>query len=106
MNSVTGRTGNNLHTPGPWRIIPHPSEGTKCAAIASAKALEYADGHATVWSDYSGANARLIAAAPALLEALVELRTCNEAEEGEPQDFAGAMDRAAAAIALATGDQP
>lgn len=58
------------HTPGPWFVVDH-SKDEQCMYIESAK-----DGVASVFTDTPtrpeeiAANARLVAAAPELLEAL------------------------------------
>lgn len=99
------------HTPGPWSAIqPRPELLVICTEVDG-------DGIAEVdelWNrDEWLANARLIAAAPELLEALVALDTLIDFEEsakdGEHSWFDdasainAAMEKARAAIAKATG---
>lgn len=64
------------HTPGPWRYKPHSVDSNYMLIFCSADPAEGDN-----LRGYCGdANARLIAAAPALLEALQDLLA--EAEEG------------------------
>lgn len=80
MNDTTKQTALPSHTPGPWRIGSHPwNIVAESGLVASAQfrgytptALERAE---------VDANARLIAAAPDLLEAC--LRTMAALEGGE-----------------------
>ena len=77
---------NSKHTPGPWLRMGR-SIGVGAGEIA------------TVWELLDGraiANARLIAAAPDLLDALVMMLDAYE--------IPAVRDRARAAIAKATGD--
>ena len=85
------------HTPGPWR------------AVKRAQPIGWAEWE-VAWSDdgelvcdvvYHEADARLIAAAPELLEALVECLECEFAVTDK-----AAIEKAQAAIAKATGEQP
>jgi len=85
---------NDQHTPGPWEFLP-PEDGC-CGAIITK----------TGWvCDFdvspSEANARLIAAAPDLLEALKEADEDFEREGFDPEGPYRAHIRAA--IAKATG---
>lgn len=88
------------HTPGPWtnhgRIpqpgLPHSSIGAK-TLIARVYSEAFGD------TENEAANARLIAAAPELLEALTYLRDCIESGK-EP-----GMGIVHAAITKATGVQ-
>ena len=98
------------HTRGPWavwpmgRILaitctgsmkPHPSEGMHVAAVHMPETNK---DHDELWM----ANARLIAAAPDLLEALESvLGNCLDS-----QGLAAAHAKARAAIAKATGETP
>lgn len=77
------------HTPGPWEIERRRSFVT---AIGPCVADEYAG---SAWLDVSEADARLIAAAPELLEALQNLT-------GILKDAGYATSHADAAIAKAT----
>jgi hypothetical protein len=63
----------SAHTPGPWRVMP-PSVGRfkVGAARAHSEAFQIV-GEASNYNEQAEANARLIAAAPELLEALQEL---------------------------------
>ncbi len=55
------------HTPGPWRIIGQDVYG----------AVEEPNNYICTWSGRS-ANARIIAAAPAMYEALTKMVSCLE----------------------------
>ena len=98
------------HTPGPWYCLPeysnggevHSAAGIICdASIGRNEREEYQKAHRAE----SEANARLIAAAPELLEALV---ACNELLAGFLSESQNGLHRAAiemarAAIAKAQG---
>ena len=86
------------HTPGPWRFEPHSVDSNYMLIYCS-----NTPGEGDNVRGYCGAaNARLIAAAPDLLEALQRL-----IESGDVRDAgeAGALKQARAAIAKATGEQ-
>jgi hypothetical protein len=80
------------HTPGPWEFLP-PDDGN-CGAITAKTGwiCDFAE-------EPSDANARLIAAAPDLLEALQHLMVAH----GEQLDYA--FQQAQEAIAKATGEK-
>lgn len=98
----------NKHTPGPWIVVDEDYG----QVIRGAEVERGQDGAKFQWRDYVGttwgsrsvvteANARLIAAAPELLEALIDLRSLYDTDEGcrsTPEYIA-----ASAAIAKATG---
>ena len=99
-------------TPGPWVIRTTPTSAGLCHIVSAADwrgAFIYGDGirkgvdDALPKAQQLAANARLIAAAPDLLEALqwMVLRT----EEGGYPD-GKCLEEARAAIAKATGEQP
>lgn len=86
------------HTPGPWRFKPHSVDSNYMLIFCSPD-----QGEGDNLRGYCGeANARLIAAAPDLLEALQRL-----VMDGDVRDSAGkgAINEALAAIAKATGEQ-
>ena len=97
------------HTPGPWLLRTAPTSAGLCHIVSAADwrgAFIYGDGLRKGVDDSLpkaqelAANARLIAAAPDLLEALQEMvRTFAK-------NHALAVDVARAAIARATGEQP
>ena len=107
------------HTPGPWTVSEHyrrseREEGRDAARFSVCAGAAWAGpGAAQVWpaSDCGGAtreerdaNARLIAAAPELLEALVRLRGwVDEYVDGVGAEFDEARELARAAIAKAGG---
>jgi hypothetical protein len=83
------------HTPGPWRYTKH--------AVDEDYMLVFCGSDGDNLRGYCGeANARLIAAAPELLEALVNLLAVHECQGGTKYH---AGDIARAAIAKATGKQ-
>lgn len=92
-------------TPGPWSVCEHSWCETSIRAPSTDHALCRLDiNHATEESQEAdeaqmAANARLIAAAPELLEALQFLITAS----GE--QLSTAFEQAQAAIAKATGEQ-
>jgi hypothetical protein len=89
------------HTPGPWVV-----DGKQAWVTQGTRDLPIA---ALLWptslrsEDETMANARLIAAAPELLEALIDLR--RQVHEACARDGEGDFEtgRAAASIAKATG---
>ena len=102
---------NTTHTPGPWRV-----SGYRLAVFAKLNGIKVviADCNRTLGYSESEANARLLAAAPDLLEALKQCRLALEPyDDVKPRDWktdreklAFAHQAARAAIAKATGDQP
>ena len=96
------------HTPGPWRVgAPGPNG---CHTVGTEGGLMTATvAHSISHPEQASqaiADARLIAAAPCLLEAL---RACVAALEGahhvSTRDRLSATDQARAAISKATGEQ-
>lgn len=92
----------STHTPGPWEQINN-IYGTSRLAIMHETGIIVAE--ITDWPDtaIADANARLIAAAPDLLDALGRL--LHMAEEGS-MPGPNTLAQARAAIAKAKGDQP
>lgn len=97
------------HTPGPWKVIErgtttHPDRfgrttGRKEVFINGADGL---GSIAKMYVGHDGADARLIAAAPELLEALQTwIAACDT---GTHTDINQAREQARAAIAKATGE--
>lgn len=84
------RATESLDVPGFWSIEALDSEGRRSADVA----------YMTLRSEHLEANARLIAAAPELLEALKHLATFGT--EGDEEQRA-ALDAACAALAKAEG---
>src|SRR5690554_4441232 len=87
------------HTPGPWahrngRIFAADHESLTIANVARS-----ADG------DYSPANARLIAAAPELLQSCRGMLHALEKDCRDTDQWAALMGEAVAAIAKATGGE-
>jgi hypothetical protein len=102
------------HTPGPWAVFPHYCKDDPNSIYAQTWLIglgqydtiaEVRPGH-DEFDGQNDANARLIAAAPELLEALEAIRDWDE--RCNPAGYAGLPDstRAAmyAAIAKATGE--
>ena len=104
------------HTPGPWRISGESATTVQAdyrainseGGVLIARALGYPNSGYFPSDDEAAANARLIAAAPELLEALEALRdnvgTCICYDESA-REF-NAWEMAKAAIAKAKGEQP
>ena len=89
------------HTPGPWRYAPTNTE-TVSHLVRCSEGYAVAD--VTHWFDLpADANARLIAAAPDMLEAL-EFIAGYAAMEPRIASDEVVIERARAAIAKATGD--
>jgi hypothetical protein len=95
----------STHAPGPWAIIPRLSpEGDIATVYGTTEG--WVSIHAPGWSNIGDrkvamANARLIAAAPELLEALKRLMGGTSTL----QDAMEANQQARAAIAKATGGE-
>ena len=95
------------HTPGPWFITGGATRYIE-ARIGDGLIQEVAACGPTMadvrgYGQQQEANARLIAAAPDLLEALIELADCGAEAWGEDRPC---VKWARAAIAKATGEQP
>ena len=62
---------SSKHTPGPWVVTPHPDQNVDVFAVGEItdEAFQYGLSH-TICYQNAEANARLIAAAPALLDLL------------------------------------
>lgn len=108
-------TTKQQHTPGPWQVEEFywPESQSFAPEITAGRAGEGGDstryiakmlGVIPAVVGETLANARLIAAAPELLEALVwAIRELEETEDGLCPDFQAAITAARAAIAKATG---
>ena len=96
---------DTAHTPGPWNLVwwgneeyPYP-----LSVLADRNSAWVARGG----SVSSEANARLIAAAPDLLDELQNIANASPHTWDDPSDFQGwAQSRARAAIAKAKGEAP
>lgn len=87
---------SDKHTGGTWRAAAKPSSIVGWPIISAPQGKSVANVHGT--DDESAANARLIAAAPELLEALIELQDIVS------RNGLAHSKRASAAIAKATGE--
>lgn len=102
------------HTPGPWEIENHQGKrGSWIGHVTAEGALRCAALVLGETDEVANANARLIAAAPQLLEALIKARAALHQHYvdrgGEPEDAVAlqlARTRCDTAIAEATGRQP
>lgn len=100
---MTNASQNAKHTPGPWKVIDRALNGGEGVSI------EAENGYTEVCKvnkSYHSrtANARLIAAAPELLEALKEAENwLAEYEDGPDSGLQGLLAQARAAIAKAEG---
>ncbi|MDE4557459.1 hypothetical protein U8C36_06500 [Sinorhizobium medicae] len=100
----------STHTPGPWTVEP-PSEQTphiwvnapKSSGVAKIETCNYDDGQGERLIDEDFANARLISAAPDLLDALIMVRDADEdcRQDGLPTIPAPARAKIDRAIAKA-----
>lgn len=90
---------NASYTTGPWHSAAKSTDDPTCPEYLILQGTGYL---ATVDSsrNENSANARLIAAAPELLEALIECRALMDGEGGVP---VGVRGRADSAIAKARG---
>ena len=94
------------HTPGPWVVVGSRTKYVEARLVGSLMQEVAACGPTLADEGYGQqqeANARLIAAAPDLLEALIELAACGAEAWGEDRPC---VKWANAAIAKATGEQP
>lgn len=87
------------HTPGPWT---HHPEDNIITDASGRRLIEWQARSVSVSVEERDANARLIAAAPELLEALAALIGCIDHGSDNPTLK---LDAARAAIAKATGEQ-
>ncbi|MEY0957318.1 hypothetical protein AB7188_00235 [Providencia rettgeri] len=89
------------HTPAPWMT----DDWIRTGVNSESKHIAMVNYCSDVFGDEHKANAHLIAAAPELLEALIELtESAKEAIDGLG-DLSDAIDTAKAAIAKALGQQ-
>lgn len=99
---------NTSHTPGPW-FVPAPTYRTLYveARIGNGMLQEVASCGPTADPAQQAANARLIAAAPELLEALRGMLALDEEhhQRGHCDDVCAEVLKARAAIAKATGEE-
>lgn len=102
----------SARTPGPWKVCEHSWSETSILAESFDHAICCLDiNHATEESQEAdaalmAANARLIAAAPELLEALREMVAMCATFDEDPDRQTAAFEAAEKAIAKATGEQP
>lgn len=87
------------HTPGPWRIDPRAA----CRVVAGENDTVASAGCQSNLADQYEANARLIAAAPDMLEAIQKALCCAEID-GLASAMAVLNTHGRAAIAKATQD--
>lgn len=97
----------SAHTPGPWKALKATVRGETTEWFVTDDDDEGVAVIASCVTDKTGepseANARLIAAAPELLEALEGLCGLAELRPGHLQDYKAAVAAARAAIAKAKG---
>ena len=91
------------HTPGPWRVQATGHSFVVEAHTHTEAISVDANGNPCRWSEYNEANARLIAAAPELLEALQRLSAQCERLRLPGQAETDAEKTARAVIAKTTG---
>lgn len=97
---------SSKHTPGPWVVTPHPMTNVDVfgvGVIMDDKEMQYGLSH-TVCYQNAEANARLIAAAPEMFEALDTIGGLSRAlRQGgpDPMDLQGLSDALEEAVDLA-----
>ena len=96
------------HTPGPWTMHPRFDDGAEVRALAPVAWCSVASTHGASGSQVidvaeARANARLIAAAPDLLEALEDIA---RGDYSDPLCMKTPEQRAREAIAKATKEKP
>lgn len=96
---------SSKHTPGPWVVTPHPDQNVDVFAVGEVtdEAFQYGLSH-TVCYQNAEANARLIAAAPEMFEALDTIGGLSRAlRQGgpDPMDLQGLSDALEEAVDLA-----
>jgi hypothetical protein len=109
-------TALSMHTPGPWKVLPEAVtravEMFEIAEVSHLRVVCDGRGDGFTAAGDAEADARLIAAAPTLLEALQSLATYTSEFGDSGTDFADQIEgarllrNARAAIAKATGAQP
>lgn len=101
------------HTPGPWRLVEdaqgpcmvmHPSNLTAIASLTDAHKPVHGFHEVENWPHERNANARLIAAAPELLAALVVMAD-RAARQNWKDLYTDELAQVLAAIAKATKEQ-
>lgn len=99
------------HTPGPWEAREVRTQVGRAFRIGAGEMLEAGKGCCIIYDDYCGnpdnerkANARLIAAAPDLLEIAQEILDRGYVSESIPEERADHL-ALRAAIARARGEQ-
>lgn len=96
---------NTRHTPGPWKMHSNIGRKSEPGVIADAAPCIIAImGNHKEWPVEAEANARLIAAAPELLEALEDMLSL--AKSYDVGQNSAIVDRASALIARTTGGKP
>jgi len=93
------------HTKGPWKVY-FTKDGGKIIGIGDAEGAGVTDPHFGLWSsgEEQEANARLIAAAPDLLEACKAALSVIKANFPTEQSEFMALEKLDAAIAKAEGE--
>ena len=104
---MDGENMNEKHTPGPWKVDQTWAliVGPKMEEIAAVHSSMPSGGNRVSWRQTAEANARLIAAAPDLLQALESLLVELGKKGGNTpaSEFRGMWETARAAIAKAEG---
>jgi hypothetical protein len=95
----------NKHTPGPWNCNRASAAGREIIVSEVSPVDVAVLSHRDKSQSEINANARLIAAAPDLLEALSRLIEIEDGPGMAVIGWEGAMERAYAAIAKARGEQ-
>lgn len=94
---------NTKHTPGPWRVLAHGGATYEVESHTHTESRGIdCNGMPCQWSDHTEATARLIAAAPELLEALYMTRRQLAKLSFKDGEISAAIEAAYRAIAKAT----
>lgn len=96
------------HTPGPWKVVreedPRGSDDLVIFGADGSRITTMEFSLAEPEADRAQLDAALIAAAPDLLEALIDLYSCTEKMEGVADDhWYTTLEKAKAALAKAGG---
>ena len=93
------------HTPGPWEVV-----GSRICTVANDKEritlAKTEPGGAFAMSEQQEANATLLAAAPAMYEALQIMVRAANVDEIDPLVMFASIERAKGALAQAEGSKP
>ena len=106
VSQAQAKRENAKHTPGPWLAKPTgPWDGWDGWSVEDASGSVVCDAHGSQLSGTREANARLIAGAPEMLEALKAYEAWADKTICKDVELSGIRKQIRAAIARATGEQ-